>query len=248
VAENGKAKRLLTRIIASPVMQKAVGLVNRFGISSLGIQVTSALATVMDKDWFDKVLYFQRLFNLLQDVEGDVVECGVASGNSLAILANLVRSGGITRHIWGFDTWSGLPEPGREDLASEESKARKSMFALSSIQSVNATLRFYGFDDSEISNMVTLVRGLFSETLPVYAGPQIALLHIDADLYASYMDALRHLWPKVSAGGIVAFDEYQQPDYWPGAKQAVDEFIKDLPGTILEKDPLYDRYYAVKKT
>ena len=99
-----------------------------------------------------------------------------------------------------------------------------------------------------MKNNITLVKGLFSETLPKYSGPHIALLHIDADLYDSYKDALRYLWPKVSIGGIAAFDEYQMCEEWPGARQAVDEFFGQLaPGRArLCHDVLYDRYYAVK--
>ncbi len=210
--------------------------------------MVSARVKVIDKNWFDRFLYFQRLLDLLKSVEGDVVECGVASGNSLAMLASGVRSSGINRHIWGFDSWEGLPEPSSEDLATKENIAKKGDFNESSMEIVLATLRFYGFDDSEISSMVTLVKGLLSDTLPNYKDPHIALLHIDTDLYDPHRDALRYLWPKISVGGIAAFDDYQEPLMWPGARKAVDEFLSELPAASvrLEKDTLHGKYYAVK--
>ena len=225
---------------------KIAYLINRLLVSSLGVRVVSTGR--LGKRWVDRLLYFQRLFDLLEGVEGDVVECGVASGTTLSILASLVRSSGINRHTWGFDSWQGLPEPDKEDLALAKSCAKKGMFGEANVEFVLENLRWCGFDDSEIKNRVTLVKGLFCDTLPCYRGPDIALLHIDADLYGSYKDALRYLWPKVSAGGIIAFDEYQEPDTWPGARQAIDEFFNQLaPGSVkLNKDALFNRYYAVK--
>ncbi|MBA7716158.1 hypothetical protein ES703_125223 [subsurface metagenome] len=225
---------------------KIARLFNRLLVSSFGVRVVSTQR--LGKGWVDRLLYFQRLFNLLESIEGDVVECGVASGYTLSMLASLVRSSGTDRHIWGFDSWEGLPEPSKEDLTSAKSLARKGLLGDSSVELVLENLTWCGFDDSEIKNRITLVKGLFSDTLPKYRGSKIALLHIDVDLYESYKDALRFLWPKVSDGGIIAFDEYQAPDTWPGAKPAADEFFNQLaPGSVrLHKDALFDRYYAVK--
>ena len=244
-----RAERRLSYIMASWHLRKVAGVVNKVLISSLGVKVTSAHAVGISKARLDKLLYFQRLFDLLKDVEGDVVECGVASGHSLAMLASLVRSSGISRHIWGFDSWAGLPVPTSKDLASSESIAEKGLCAYSSVEEVQSTLRWYGFSDSEIKATVTLVKGWFSETLPKYRGLHIALMHIDADLYDSYKDCLHYLWPKVSLNGIIAFDEYHEPNKWPGARQAVDEFLSQLmPGSArLHRDAVYDRYYVVKR-
>lgn len=238
--------RLIIWAVGRLHLLKIARLFNRLLVSSLGVRVVSAQR--LGKGWVDRLLYFQRLFNLLEGIEGDVVECGVASGYTLSILASLVRSSGTNRHIWGFDSWAGLPKPSEKDLASAKSCAREGLLGDSSVECVLENLRWCGFDDSEIKSGVTFVKGLFSDTLPKYRGPNIALLHIDADLYDSYKDALQYLWPKVSVGGIIAFDEYQALDTWSGAKPAVDEFFSQLaPGSVrLHKDALFDRYYAVK--
>ena len=105
----------------------------------------------------------------------------------------------------------------------------------------------YAFDDDSQKDMVTLVKGYFHQTLQRYAGPQIALLHIDADLYHSYKVILETLWPQVAVGGIVAFDEYQEPENWPGARKAVDEFLEShKDDMMMYRDSPFDRYYAVK--
>jgi len=58
---------------------------------------------------------------------------------------------------------------------------------------------------------VGFLKGWFNESLP---GPieKIALLRADSDLYASIYDTLKYLYPKLSVGGYVVFDDwkYQQ--------------------------------------
>lgn len=52
----------------------------------------------------------------------------------------------------------------------------------------------------------------------------IDLLYIDADhSYESALADLTEWWPHLEVGGIVAGDDYDNPDY-PGVKQAFDEF------------------------
>jgi len=182
-------------------------------------------------EWVQRFLWFERLLDEIEDVEGDVAECGVASGGSLAMLASLLRARRSERHLYGFDTWEGLPEPQREDV-SAASAAVGGLFRDASLGSVRRTFRAHGFADGEIDHRVTLTRGRFDETLPGFAG-LLALVHVDADLYGSYRDALDGLWPRLNAGGIVALDEYGT-ELWPGAQRAVDEFLARLPSGAAE--------------
>ena len=92
---------------------------------------------------------------------------------------------------------------------------------------------------------ISLVKGFFEDTLPTYKHP-IALLNLDVDLYQSYQTCLKRLYPLLSPGGIVAFDEYhREGDQFPGAPKAIDEFFQDQPVAFV-KDTLYGKYYVVK--
>ena len=228
-------------------LYKLASLVNRALIRWLGIRITAARTEGVNKGYFDRVLWFQRLLSQVKEVEGDIVECGVASGHSLAMLASLVRSGYRKRHLWGFDSWEGLPEPEGEDEYLPDSRRKRGMFGETNIERVISTFAWYGFDTVGVAENITLVKGWFSETTPGYDGPQIALLHLDGDLYISYKDPLEALWPKLAAGGIVALDEYQQ-GAWGGARRAVDEFLSGLPtgAGMLHEDKLSRRFYIVK--
>ena len=223
---------------------------NEFFSTYLGVRLVPAdrAGFRLSREWFEALLYFERLLRLIEPVDGDVVECGVAGGTSLSILASLIEASSRDRHVWGFDSWEGLPEPRSEDLAASRSIAKSGMFAWSSPVRVLGRLRANGFDDAEIERRVTLVKGRFGDTLPGFSG-RIALLHIDADLYLSYRDCLENLWPRLEESGIVAFDEYEQPDVWPGARKAADEFLTELGSDAadLRRDETSGKYFAVKR-
>ncbi len=55
--------------------------------------------------------YYYNLFELTENVPGDVVECGVGNGRSFLDLAYCIRVTGSSKHIWGFDSFEGFPPP-----------------------------------------------------------------------------------------------------------------------------------------
>lgn len=205
-------------------------------------------AVRLSADWFVKLVHFNSLLEQVASVPGDLVECGVADGSSLAMFASLMRATGQVRCLWGFDSWEGLPPPSDADVTHETSIASAGMFEHASTHRVHDELAAYGWSHAEILQTVSLVPGLFERTLPEFDG-NIALLHIDADLYESYRSCLTNLWPNLQIGGIAAFDEYDEPELWPGARLAVDEFLSSLPegAAELSRDDRSGKWW-VKKT
>jgi O-methyltransferase len=200
----------------------------------------------IDEEWVERFLWFERLLEQVEGVEGDVVECGVAGGSSLAMLASLVRRRGGGRHLFGLDNWRGLPEPQPMD-SGPGSVAERGMFSWASPELVRRELRAHGFRADEFDLVVTLIPGPFGDTLPrLQTSP--ALVHVDADLYESYRLALVCLWPRLTVGGIVAFDEYEEHERWPGARRAVDEFLAGLAAGSAElaRDDRIGKWYARK--
>ena len=57
------------------------------------------------------------------------------------------------------------------------------------------------------------------------------LLHLDCDLYESYLTCLNNLYKNVVNKGVIVFDEYYSHKY-PGARIAIDEFFEDKKGTF----------------
>ncbi len=222
--------------------------INRALGQAVGVQIVPAHArrVALDGDWFARLVHFNSLVEKIAAVDGDVVECGVADGASLAALASLLKIYGQTRQVWGFDSWAGLPTPSDAD-AGDASIAEGGMFSQSSTAKVRDELLAYGLTGNEIAKSVKLVPGFFSETLPSYSG-RIALLHVDVDLYQSYLDCLTNLWPYVQEGGVVAFDEYGEDDTWPGARRAVDEFLATQSVDVAEMrhDEISGKWWIMK--
>ncbi len=190
----------------------------------------------------NNILYYADVFKLIDGVQGSVVECGVGKGRSFLYLSYLIQKEGKSRLLWGFDSFEGFPEPAPED-AGERNPQKGEWSDGINIARIRNVLTVAGIGEQWIQTNVRLVKGFFNESLGTYDGAPIALLHVDADLYQSYMDVLRELFPKVAKNGVVLFDEYNEAA-WPGAKKAVDEFFRDMPYEI-KRHPS-GKYYLIK--
>lgn len=229
-----------------PYMDKVARTVNNTLISAAGVKIVNANEFAVSDIWISRLVHFAKLLEEVKDVDGDVVECGVGWGKSLAILGVLVKHGAMPRNIWGFDSFEGLPAPTDGDEGATTEYSKEHMFGEATESAVMANLGAVGLGDEFVNDRVTLVKGWFSDTLPGYTGSTIAFLHIDADLYESYKATLENLWDRVAVGGIAAFDEYHLK-MWPGAKKAVDEFFSERPGSAeMFKSTVSSHRYVVK--
>ena len=98
---------------------------------------------------------------------------------------------------------------------------------------------------------IKLIEGNFTDTMNADAqGPdKISAALLDCDLYASYLAALEFIWPRLTSGGIIFFDEYFSLKF-PGARIAVDEFLEpfsnDFTLKCYKSDDIFERWIAVK--
>jgi hypothetical protein len=87
------------------------------------------------------------------------------------------------------------------------------------------------------------VQGKVEDTIPGAAPGQIALLRLDTDWYESTHHELIHLYPRLSAGGVLIVDDY---GHWQGSRRAVDEWIAQTGARILLNRIDYTGRVAVK--
>lgn len=187
-----------------------------------------------------------ELFQKTLDVPGDIAELGVFRGMGLFTWANLLESyciGDRTKVVFGFDNWKGFTAFDDEDGAEKESAGKvvggfnpeKYYEELQSAIDIFDADRFIPW-----KARIELIDGQIEETVPAFLaekpGVRFSLVHFDCDLYKPTKAALEALWPKVSRGGLIIFDEYSMHD-WPGETQAVDEFLADKPDAILKTLP-----------
>ena len=196
--------------------------------------------------WLTHLLYLQDVYNLIENVEGDIVECGVGYGNSLFKLCYLAYYEGRGRKVYGFDSFKGFPEPSSEDRSPRNpQKGQWNVSTANGIYRLLADPR--NFKQEFVRKNVILIEGFFEESLGKYDGKSVAFLHLDVDLYRSYKVTLEHFWPLVAEGGAVLLDEYKNAQVkYPGASKAIDNFFGDRAKQIQYHERA-DRYYVIKQ-
>lgn len=193
-----------------------------------------------------KFLYFQKIYNQISHLDGDIVECGVGHGASLMILSVLAEDENKQRKLWGFDSFEGFPQPSAEDKSNRN--PQEGEWSDTSIEFIANLFQEFGIPSSYFDSQIVLMKGFFNESLKKYIGEKIALLHLDVDLYQSYKDCLTQLYDKVVPGGIILFDEFldtKSLSAFPGASQAILEFFNDKQACF-ERDGNSGRFYFRK--
>ena len=157
--------------------------------------------------------------SLLDDVPGDFIETGVWRGGACIFMRGVLKAYGVTdRTVWVADSFEGLPK-NRED--SHPSDAGNLLWARTqlavSLEQVQANFERYGLLDEQVK----FLKGWFVDSLPGAPIERLAVLRLDGDLYASTMDALEALYPKLSPGGFCIVDDYLVIDV---CKQAVHDY------------------------
>ncbi len=155
-----------------------------------------------------------------ENIDGDFLEAGVCQGGAVILMRALQTAYGQGhRKTWAADSFQGLPKPRlKPDLDSGLDFSESSQPSIScSLEEVKDNFLKYDLLDDGVE----FLPGWFSETLPDAPVKQLALLRLDADMYASTMEALRHLYPRLVTGGFVIIDDY---GYFKFCRQAVDEY------------------------
>ena len=138
-----------------------------------------------------------------------ILEFGVFKAESINYFADQCKAA----EIYGFDSFEGLAEDwkGHTMLAG--------------------TFDLGGNLPAVLPN-VTLVKGWFADTLPIFirehTGRKISLLHMDADTYESTSFVLNALTNFVQPGTIIIFDEFfGYPNWKQHEHRALIEFVRE---------------------
>jgi len=201
-------KRLLRRLI-DPLIDQMANTVARKTVNhlyyremhpaTLLFRESQEEAVAYIKERMPDALYFLDREPLLRyavqqiSIAGLVLELGVFKGQSIHTIAR-----GTDRPVHGFDSFEGLPE----DWAGN--KSPKGEFSLKGqLPSVPAS--------------VTLHKGWFEDTLPGFLdahSDEIALAHVDCDLYSSSKFVLDQMAERLRVGTILVFDDYFNYPGW----------------------------------
>jgi len=194
-----------------------------------------------------------ELFKNVLDVKGSIIECGVYRGFTLmswSLFSAILEPVNLTRRIYGFDTFEGFPSVSEKDTTrlrdvNPEELASDSYDELSEIIKVFDSNRYLGH-----INKVELIKGNAEETIPEFIENNkhlvVSILFLDFDLYEPTKVAIENFYPRIPQGGIIAFDELDNP-IWPGETLALLDSVGlgSLELQRVEFDPYIS--YAIKK-
>jgi O-methyltransferase len=164
-------------------------------------------------------------------IPGAFVECGVWRGGSMmAVAFALMRREDISRDLFLFDTYEGMPPPTEADIKFDgvpagdvlgrkrPSENRECDWCVARLEDVQANLYSTGYPHERLH----FIKGRVEESIPGKAPATVAVLRLDTDWYESTVHELTHLYPRLATNGVLIIDDY---GHWLGARKAVDEYF-----------------------
>lgn len=139
------------------------------------------------------------LDSIVTSVEGDIIEIGVWRGGTGAIMASKLNRLDSSRKIYLADTFEGVVKATKKD--SQYTGGEHSDTSSEIVENLLAnTLNLKNFK---------ILKGVFpDETASMIQNPNFALVHVDVDVYQSSKEIVEWVWPHLSVGGIIVFDDY----------------------------------------
>ena len=177
---------------------------------------------------------------LNNNIEGDLVECGVDNGNFERIWIGELMKQNAVRHIHLYDTFGGLTEPSEYDYTCKDAALYKmnkdEVYNTWKKQIINNTTNGWCFTPLERVQQSLNSTGYPEEYLHYIVGDvmetlkdkskipeKIAILRLDTDWYESSKYELEQMYDNVVTGGIIIFDDYY---HWDGQRRATDDYFK----------------------
>lgn len=168
-----------------------------------------------------------RLFELIKDTPGHIIELGTGSGRNSIIFGQLIKLFHVNhKKVFGFDTFEGYPE---KVLKSNKNFDPKS-FSNFSLKDVKLRLIQNNLDTD-----VHLIKGILPKSLNDFLnerkyefspdGLKISLIYIDCNDFNTAKESLLVLRKYLSKGSIIAVDENRL-----GGETKAIQYFSDIVG------------------
>ena len=162
-----------------------------------------------------------------ENIEGDIVECGVYNGNTMAFIGEINDELNLNKKIWGYDTFNGFVENSFTDNDIDLKTRRKVKNDTSDIYyTLNEVKKNIIQNNKKNFDKYIFIEGDILETLnnkDNYPN-KISFLRLDTDIYKTTKKQLEILYEKLVKGGVLHIDDY---GLCPGVKTAVDNFFSN---------------------
>lgn len=175
-----------------------------------------------------KLGFLLSIIEKTKNLDGDIIELGTYKDGTTVLFAKYLSKNNINKKIYACDTFSGFPYADRFSaenvLQSSGNVAKKEdLFKDTSLEYVKTKFEKFG-----VSTKIIILQGLFEDTLSTL-NHRFSLAMVDSDLYDSSKVAIEQIFPKMTKGGIMVFDDYDEENRnspkW-GQTKAVDDFVR----------------------
>ena len=187
----------------------------------------------MNEDRLAKFLTHYEAFKISKNIPGEIVECGVFKGTSLARFSMFrkIMGGSHTTRLIAFDIFS---DKYPNTKFKEDQAQRKHWIKTAGSSSISSSQLKKIFKKNSVNNF-KLIEGDVLKTVPKFKknnpGLKISLLNIDIDFIEPTLVCLNNFYDCVSKGGVILLDNYagrgSSGKYLHGDTSAIDKFFKN---------------------
>lgn len=146
-----------------------------------------------------------KMAELVKDLEGDFVECGVNRGGLTSAILQYIDFQSTNKKIYLLDTFTGYDEKYLND--EEKDKGLIATYENYKEDSYEYVCKIFSKYNSKV------IKGSVPETLPLCDAHKICYLSIDMNCVEPEIAAFRYFWDKMVQGGVIVLDDYGFPDH-----------------------------------
>ena len=191
--------------------------------------------------------YILSALKKTKPIEGDWCEYGVAHGRTSALLAQVLLELNISKKIYFYDSFEGLPNPHKKDVLINDLYDLKKMSAYAGKFNFPEEVLIRELSTvSNNNNYYNIIKGWINPDLLKQSSPtKVSFAYLDMDFYQSTFDVLIFLTQAMSKGGIAIVDDF---GFFSSAiKAAVDEVQFLYPSEWNLTNPFSSKFVILEK-
>lgn len=148
-----------------------------------------------------------------QDVEGEIVEFGCYEGTTSLFIARALKQKKSNKKFYVYDSFDGLPEK-----SSHDQSPLGTAFVRGELRATKAQF-IANFRKSQLP-LPIIAKGWFHEVESHQLPKSISFAFLDGDYYKSIRASLSLVLPRMTHGGVIIVDDYDNPKL-PGVQKAI---------------------------
>jgi hypothetical protein len=197
-------------------------------------------------DRLSKLIAQLKVFETTKNIKGDIVEFGVFKGNSLSRLIIFNEIFSRKKYVYAFDQFGEFKVP--KVILQGDKKKLRLFLKEAGKKSVSLNFLKNNLAKRNLNRKVRLIKGDIFITLNKFLKKnkkiKFSFVNLDVDLFHITHFILKKIWPRLTKGGVVLFDDYKS---FPGATKAINIFLKENKNAKFIKIKYSrDFYYCIK--